>query len=41
VLWGVQSLVLYYENQRGTHTGEYMELAPGGKVVRVAANYSR
>ena len=24
VLWAVRSVVLYYENQRGTHTAEYM-----------------
>ena len=41
VLWGMESLVLYYENQRGTHTAEYMELSPLGKVTRVVANYSR
>ena len=41
VLWGLDSLVLYYENQRGTHTAEYMELSPGGQVTRVVANYSR
>jgi len=40
VMWGVESIVLYYENQRGTHTAEYMELSPQGKVVRVVANYS-
>jgi len=40
VLWGARSIVLYYENQRGTHTAEYMELSPQGKVVRVVANYS-
>jgi hypothetical protein len=28
VMWGVKSIVLYYENQRGTHTSEYMELSP-------------
>ncbi len=39
-MWGVKSIVLYYANQRGTHTGEYMELSPRGKVVRVVANYS-
>jgi len=41
VLWGINSVVLYYENQRGTYTAEYMELSPQGKVVRVVANYSR
>jgi len=40
ILWGLNSLVLYYKNQRGTHTGEYMELSPQGKVLRVVANYS-
>jgi len=40
VMWGVNSIVLYYANQKGTHTGEYMELSPRGKVLRVAANYS-
>jgi len=40
VLWGVNSVVLYYTNQKGTHTAEFMELSAGGKVVRVVANYS-
>lgn len=40
VLCGVNSLVLYYTNQRGTHTAEFMELSPTGKVTRVVANYS-
>ena len=40
VLRGVSSLVLYYTNQRGTHTAEFMELSPAGKVTRVVANYS-
>jgi hypothetical protein len=40
-LWGIDSIVLYYENQRGTHTAEYMELSPQGLVTRVVANYSR
>jgi len=40
VLWGLNSVVLYYTNQKGTHTGEFMELGAGGKVVRVVANYS-
>lgn len=40
ILWGLNSVVLYYKNQRGTHTGEYMELSPQGKVSRVVANYS-
>jgi predicted ester cyclase len=40
VLWGLNSVVLYYTNQRGTHSGEFMELGTDGKVVRVVANYS-
>jgi predicted ester cyclase len=40
VLWGVNSMLLYYTNQKGTRTGEFMELSAIGKVVRVVANYS-
>ena len=40
VLWGVNSLLLYFTNQKGTRTGEFMELSGEGKVVRVVANYS-
>jgi predicted ester cyclase len=40
ILWGLNSIVLYYTNQKGTCTGEYMELSPQGKVSRVVANYS-
>ena len=40
VLWGLNSVVLYYANQRETHTGEYMEISSQGKVKRVVANYS-
>jgi predicted ester cyclase len=40
VLLGLDSVVFYYTNQNGTRTGEYMELSPIGKVVRVVANYS-
>ena len=40
VLFGLSSLVLYYTNQKGTRTGEFMELSATGKVVRVVANYS-
>ena len=40
VLWGVNSVVLYYTNQKGTRTAEFMELAAHGKVVRVVANYN-
>jgi predicted ester cyclase len=40
VMWGLSSVVLYYTNQKGTHTGEYMELSATGKVSRVVAHYS-
>jgi hypothetical protein len=40
VLWGVNSVVLYYTNQKGTHTAEFMELSATGKVARIVANYS-
>jgi hypothetical protein len=40
VLWGVNSVVLYYTNQKGTRTAEFMELSTSGKVVRVVANYN-
>src|SRR5271165_2416357 len=39
VLWGVNSVVLYYRNQKGTRTAEFMELSANGKVSRVVANY--
>lgn len=40
VLWGVNSVVLYYTNQKGTRTGEFMELSAAGKVARVIAHYN-
>jgi ketosteroid isomerase-like protein len=40
VLWGVNSLLLYYTNQKGTRTAEYMELSANGRVARVVANYN-
>ena len=40
VLRGVNSVVLYYKNQKGTRTGEFMELSANGKVLRVVAHYS-
>lgn len=39
VLSGLNSVVLYYTNQKGTHTAEFMELSEAGKVTRVVANY--
>jgi ketosteroid isomerase-like protein len=40
VMWGLSSVVLYYVNQNGTKTGEFMEIDSSGKVVRVVANYN-
>ena len=40
VLWGLNSVVLYYTNQKGTRTGEFMELSVSGKVARVVAHYN-
>ena len=40
VLWGINSVVLCYTNQKGTRTAEFMELSAIGKVARVVANYS-
>ena len=40
VMWGVSSVVLYYVNQKGTKTGEFMEFDTNQKVVRVVANYN-
>ena len=40
VLWGMNSIVLYYTNQQEKRTAEFMEVSASGKVVRVVANYS-
>lgn len=40
VLQGISSVVLYYINQKGTHTGEFMEIDDNHLVVRVIAHYS-
>ncbi|PYV62750.1 MAG: nuclear transport factor 2 family protein [Acidobacteria bacterium] len=40
VMRGLSSIVLYYKNQRGTKSGEFMELNPQRKITRVVANYS-
>ena len=37
---GLNSMVLLYANQKGTRVGEFMELSPIGRVVRVVANYN-
>jgi hypothetical protein len=40
VLWGLNTVVLYYTNQKNTRTAEFMELSPTRKVLRVVANYA-
>jgi ketosteroid isomerase-like protein len=40
VLAGLNSLVLYYTNQKGTRTGEFMEVRADGKITRAVAHYS-
>ncbi len=40
VMWGISSVVLYYLNQKGTKTGEFMELDANQKVSKVVANYN-
>lgn len=40
VLWGLNSMVLYYTNQKGTRTAEFMELSAVRKVTRIVANYN-
>jgi hypothetical protein len=41
VLWGLQTIVLYYRNQTGGRTAEVMQLDADGKVFRMWANYSQ
>src|SRR4030095_7953356 len=38
VMRGLNSVVLYYVNQKGTKTGEFMELDSNQKVVKGGAN---
>ena len=40
VMRGVSSVILYYTNQKGAKTGEFMEIDSQGKVMRVVANYN-
>lgn len=39
VMWGLSSMILYYVNQKGTKTGEFMEFNDNRQVIRVVANY--
>ena len=40
VMWGISSIVLYYVNQKGTKTGEFMEIDADAKITKVVANYN-
>jgi len=40
VLCGLNSVVFYYINQKGTRTAEFMEFSATGKVARVVSNYA-
>ena len=42
VLWGVETIVLYYGNNvRGSKSAEVMQLTSAGKIRRVWANYNQ
>jgi ketosteroid isomerase-like protein len=40
VLFGQQSIVLFYINQNGVKAGEFMQLDNEGRVIRMYAHYS-
>lgn len=40
VLFGLNTVVLYYANHKGAKTAEFMEVDAARKVIRVVANYS-
>lgn len=41
VLWGTETIIAYYGNNvRDGKTAEVMQFNPGGKVIRVFANYN-
>ena len=40
VLWGLDSMVLYYKNQKGSRTAEFMQVSRNGKLTRIIAHYS-
>jgi len=40
LVWGLNSIVLCYVNQKGTKAAEFMEIGPMGKVSKVVANYN-
>lgn len=40
VMWGLDSMVLYYKNQAGVKAGEFMQFDADGKVIKVVAHYN-
>ena len=38
VLWGLRSVVLYYINQEGKKTAEFMKISSTGRIFRVTTN---
>jgi steroid delta-isomerase-like uncharacterized protein len=40
VMWGLSSIVFYYINQKGSKTGEFMEIGSTGKITKVIAHYN-
>jgi hypothetical protein len=40
VMWGLSSVVFYYLNQKGTKSGEFMEIGSTGLITKVIANYN-
>lgn len=40
VMWGLNSVVLYYVNHKGSKTAEFMEIGSTGKIAKVIANYN-
>jgi hypothetical protein len=40
VMWGLSSVVFYYTNQKGSRTGEFMEVGSTEKITKVIAHYN-
>lgn len=40
VMWGISSIVLYFMNQKGGRTAEFMEVDAEVRITRAVANYN-
>ncbi|WP_103668368.1 nuclear transport factor 2 family protein [Pseudanabaena sp. BC1403] len=40
IMWGLYSVVFYYINQKGSKSGEFMEVDSTEKITKVIANYN-